>query len=204
MNHRKEPQATAQNVLVALFIGAIAGCNAPISSTPEASAPESAAADLPTEEVISQTVYAEVEGLDLCDGFLQPEVAQADSQVYVMGDRALVEISCAMAAYQMVYAYAVYHPDGSIQPLSLDVFYPDDTGEFERSSEATVGGLADFDPEQGLLTLFSKARGLGDCGSLADYRWSGSELVLETFRYQECSATAEDFIDPTDYPQIYP
>lgn len=190
--------------MVALVMGAIVGCNAPPSSTPEASAPESAAGELPSEEVMLQTVYAEVEALDLCDGFLQPEVAQADSQVYVMGGRALVEINCAMAAYQMVYAYAVYHPDGSVQPLSLDVFYPDAAGEFGRSSEATVGGLADFDPEPGRLTIFSKARGLGDCGSLADYRWSGGELELETFRYQECSDSAEELIDPADYPQIYP
>ncbi len=183
--------------MVALVIGAIAGCNSPETSPP-------AEVTLPPAEVILQTVYAEVESLDLCDGFLQPEVAQADSQVLVMGDRALVEISCALAAYQVVYAYAVYHPDGLVQPLSLDVFYPDDAGEFGRSSEATVGGLADFDPEQGRLTIFSKARGLGDCGSLADYRWSGGELQLETFRYQSCSATAEDFVDPADYPQIYP
>lgn len=181
--------------MVALVMGAIAGCN-----TPE----PPAEATLPTAEVILQTVYAEVESLDLCDGFLQPEVAQADSQVHVMGDRALVEIHCAMAAYQTVYAYAVYQPDGAVQPLVLDVFYPDDTGEFVRSSEATVGGLANFDPEPGLLTIFSKARGLGDCGSLADYRWEGGELELATFRYQECSDSPGELVDPADYPQVYP
>ncbi|TVQ05199.1 MAG: DUF1176 domain-containing protein [Leptolyngbya sp. DLM2.Bin27] len=194
-----------QGLVAALVTVAIAGCNPPPSSTPAVSAPEPGAGDLPTEEVILQTVYAEVESLDLCDGFLQPEVAQANSQVWIMGDRALVEINCALVAYQMVYAYAVYHPDGSVQPLSLDVFDPDATGAFGRSREATVGGLADFDPDQGQLTIFSKARGLGDCGSLADYRWSGAELELDTFRYQACSDTAEaDLIDPADYPQIYP
>lgn len=194
-----------QQVIAALVVLAIAGCNAPPASDPEASSPAAAeSVELPPEPVILQAVYGEVESLDLCDGFLQPEVAQADSQVYIMGDDALVEINCALTAYQVVYAYAVYSAAGLVQPLTLDLFYPDETGELVRSSAATVGGVADFDPEQGLLTIFSKARGLADCGSLANYRWSGGKLELETFRYQACSATAEEFLSPADYPQVYP
>jgi hypothetical protein len=200
--------------MAVLVMIAIAGCNTPSAPGPETSAPtpaeSGAAADpdsessLPADEVILQTVYDQVESLDLCNGFYQPEVAQAESRVYRVGDRALVELVCANAAYQSVYAYVAYQPDGSWQPLSLDVFYPDETGQFVRTSEGTVGGLATFDPEQGLLTVFSKARGVGDCGSLADYRWSGGELELETFRYQECSDSGEEFVEPADYPQIYP
>ena len=67
-----------------------------------------------------------------------------------------------------------------------------------------MGGLSTFEPEQNRLTVFSKARGLGDCGSLAEYRWTGDELELETFLYQECDDTAESFIEPADYPQVYP
>nr|WP_242024746.1 DUF1176 domain-containing protein [Leptolyngbya sp. FACHB-60] len=192
---------------------AIAGCNTPPAPIPETSSspptepgtdPESADT-LPTNEVILQTVYDQVESLDLCNGFYQPEAAQAESRVYRVGDRALVELVCANAAYQSVYAYVAYQPDGSWQPLSLDVFYPDETGQFVRASEGTVGGLATFDPEQALLTVFSKARGIGDCGSLADYRWSGGELELETFRYQECSDSPEEnLVEPANYPQIYP
>ncbi|MBD1874554.1 DUF1176 domain-containing protein [Nodosilinea sp. FACHB-131] len=207
-------QRNAQGIMAALVMIAIAGCNAPPTPDPEGSAParaESGAAgdpdsknSLPADEAILQTVYDQVESLDLCDGFYQPEVAQAESRVYRTGDRALVELVCANAAYQSVYAYVAYQPDGAWQPLSLDVFYPDETGQFVRSSEGTVGGLATFDPDQELLTVFSKARGVGDCGSLADYRWSGSELELETFRYQECSDSAEEFVEPADYPQVYP
>ncbi len=204
--------------MAALVIIAIAGCNTPPIPNPEASFPtpaeSGAAADpgsegsLPADEAILQTVYDQVESLDLCNGFYQPEVAQAESRVYRLGDRALVELVCANAAYQSVYAYVAYQPDGSWQPLSLDVFYPDETGQFVRSSEGTVGGLATFDPEQERLTVFSKARGIGDCGSLADYRWSGGELELESFRYQECSDSPgdspEEVAEPADYPQVYP
>ncbi len=190
---------------VALGMLAIAGCNTPQPPADSGAAPEPVGAStLPADEVILQTIYDQVESLDLCDGFFQPEVAQAASRVYGMGDRALVELVCAQAAYQSVYAYTVYQADGSWQPLRLDVFAPDETGNFVRSSPATLGGLSEFDPEQGLLTVFSKARGLGDCGSLADYRWQGNELELATFRYQECSDSPGERVDPADYPQVYP
>ncbi|MEA5452140.1 DUF1176 domain-containing protein [Leptolyngbya sp. CCNP1308] len=205
-------QLKPQGAMVMLAMVAIAGCTTPSTPNPEAASPSAESGSnpesgvaLPPDEAILQTVYDQAESLDLCDGFYQPEVAQADSRVYRVGDRALVELVCANAAYQAVYAYVAYQPDGSWQPLSLDVFYPDETGQFVRTSEGTVGGLATFDPEQGLLTVFSKARGIGDCGSLADYRWSGGELALETFRYQECSDSPEEnFVDPADYPQVYP
>jgi hypothetical protein len=98
----------------------------------------------------------------------------------------------------------VYQPDGTLHPLTMDVFYPDQAGQLVRTSEATVAGLSTFDPEQGVLTVFSKARGVGDCGSLADYRWTGSELELETYRYKGCDDSTAEFVDPTDYPQVYP
>jgi len=192
----------------------LVACGTPETAVPEAIPDSSGTADtvpeansaeaLPADDVILQTALDQAEALDMCDGFYQPEVAEAESQVYPLGDRALVEVTCARAAYQLVYAYGVYQPDGTLQPLSLDVFYPDPTGQFERTSEPTVGGLSTFEPEQNRLTVFSKARGLGDCGSLAEYRWTGDELELETFLYQECDDTAESFIEPADYPQVYP
>lgn len=191
----------------ALLLTAIAGCNTPppssTASTEGASEPASAR-ELPDDEVILQSVLDQAESQDICDGFYQPEVAAAESQVYRLGDRALVELQCATAAYQFVYAYVAIEPDGTLKPLTLEVLYPNESGQFERSSEATVGGLASFDSETSLLTVFSKARGVGDCGSLAEYRWTGADLELATFRYQECSDSPEEFVDPADYPQVYP
>ncbi len=181
---------------------AIAACTA----APPPDAPSPAA--LPSEEAIFQVAIAEVEAQDLCDGFFQPEAA-TESRVYIVAeDRALVEIVCAYSAYQLVYTYGVYEAGGEWRSLPLDVFYPNESGEFVRTSETTVGGLANFDPAQEQLTVFSKARGLGDCGSLADYRWTGDTLELETYRYQECGDSPDDIpeelLDPTNYPQIFP
>ncbi|MBE9109848.1 DUF1176 domain-containing protein [Nodosilinea sp. LEGE 07298] len=194
----------------ALLLIAIAGCNAPQpsdqpsgSAAPGATTDPAAESNLPADQVMLQTVVDQAEARDFCDGFFQPEVA-AESQVYRMGDRALVELHCARAAYQSVYTYVAVQPDGTLQPLPLDLFYPDQAGQFVRSREATVGGLTTFDPAQGLLTVFSKARGLGDCGSLAEYRWTDGALELATFRYQACSDSPGEFVDPADYPQVYP
>ncbi|PSR15687.1 hypothetical protein C8255_21770 [filamentous cyanobacterium CCP3] len=193
----------SQTMLTAALLMAIAGCNMPPPSE-SASLEATAESDLPADEVILQTVLDQAESQDICDGFYQPEVAEAESQVYRLGDRALVELQCATAAYQSVYAYVAVQPDSTLQLLALDVLYPDQAGQFERSSEATIGGLTSFDPETSLLTVFSKARGLGDCGSLAEYRWTGSDLELATFRYQECSDSPGELVDPANYPQVYP
>lgn len=196
-----------QTISTVLLLTAIAACNAP---PPSGSVEPAATADPASEQVVRgsgailEAVIDQVDARNLCDGFYQPEVAATESLVYRMGDRALVELQCAKAAYQSVYAFVAVQPDGTLQPLTLDLFYPNESGQFERTSEATVGGLASFDPETSLLTVFSKARGVGDCGSLAEYRWTGDELELATFRYQACSDSPGELVDPADYPQVYP
>jgi len=190
--------------LLIVSLGCQAAPSPPSGQTAASDTPDTAwanAADL------IPLVLAQVEDRDLCDGFFDPEVAATESQVYVLGDRALVEVLCARAAYQMVYAYAAVASDGTLTPLSLDGFYPDEAGNFQRVSEPTVGGLASFDPSQGQLTIFSKARGIGDCGSFATYGWTGEGLALETYRYQACNDDpngVQTAPDPENFPQIYP
>lgn len=175
------------------------------------SAPNSGDGDVettwPAREEILQAALVQAEDSDWCDGFFEPEVATEGSEVYMLGDRALVEVLCAHTAYQSVYVYAALSPDGTLEPLTLDMFYPDDGGNFQRVSEPSAGGLADFNPEQGQLTIFSKARGLGDCGSLATYRWTGQALNLETYRYQACTDVPQEpqtAPNPENFPQVYP
>lgn len=195
------------SAIALMLMVVIGGCTQPdtaAESSPTASEVPQIADDLPADEVILQAVLSEVENSDLCDGFYDPAVAQADSQVYVVDNQAIVEIVCARAAYQLVYAYAAYEPNGVVQPIPLELFYPDETGEFIRSSEPTTGGLATFDPDQRTLSIFTKARGLGDCGAFAEYAWTGDDLALTSYRYQACDDTSETYIEPEDYPQIYP
>lgn len=193
---------------VALLLATL-GCQSSPPESPSVQSPRDEASEIAwaNEVDLLPSVLIQVEEQDLCDGFFDPEVAAMESQVYILGDRALVEVLCARAAYQMVYAYGVLSPDGTLTPLPLDGFYPDQAGNFQRVSELTVGGLASFDPGQGQLTIFSKARGLGDCGSFATYGWTGAALALETYRYQACDDdpnAVETAPDPEDFPQVYP
>ncbi|QQE65679.1 hypothetical protein GFS31_23670 [Leptolyngbya sp. BL0902] len=191
--------------LLALLLAAVGCQSAPLGSpSAPSSGGETVAVDWASDADLLPAVLAQVEDLDLCDGFFQAEVAAAESEIYPMGDRALVQVLCAHAAYQSVYAYAAVFPDGTLEPLTLDVFYPDGAGDFQRASEATVGGIVNFDPSYDELTVFSKARGLGDCGSFAVYRWTGQALDLETYRYQDCTDTPERAPHPATYPLVYP
>ncbi|MEO1069911.1 MAG: hypothetical protein AAFW95_12455, partial [Cyanobacteria bacterium J06638_6] len=124
-------QTFARHLGVTLLLAALAGCNTPEPVVPPESPPDSG---LPADDDILQAVYDQAGSLNLCDGFYQPEVATAESRVLAKSDRALVEIVCARAAYQLVYAYGTYLPDGTVQPLTLDGFYPDQSEQFVRTS----------------------------------------------------------------------
>ncbi|MGF1460915.1 MAG: DUF1176 domain-containing protein [Leptolyngbyaceae cyanobacterium] len=163
-----------------------------------------ATSELPPEDVIVRSVLEEVQRTDQCNGFYDPNIALTQSQVLWIGNSVLVEVVCTLTAYQLIYTYSAYASDGSILPLPLDTFYRDEAGGFERSNTLTLAGLADFDHNRNELAVFSKARGLGDCGSWAAYQWTGMEFVLTTFRYQVCGDSAGEYVAPTDYPQVFP
>jgi hypothetical protein len=117
--------------IAATLILTVMGCTQPAPSTSTETPPSDASAEsveapaiereLPADDVILQTVLNQVESADLCDGFYDPEVMYADSQVYAVDDTALVEIVCSRAAYQLIYAYAIYQRDGTVYPVMLDV-----------------------------------------------------------------------------------
>ncbi|MFE4106747.1 DUF1176 domain-containing protein [Almyronema epifaneia] len=204
----------------ALFVSLLlAGCgqtdpaiDAETDSTPNdtstAVTPETPVAEpLAQRDEIIQAVYARADELELCDGYLQEETLD-DSEVYVLSSgQYLVQFLCNLAAYQGVYEFLVYQEEGTevtITPLPLDMFIADETGQFSRISESTIAGLPSFDPESQILTNFSKARGLGDCGAFSRYQWNGEGLELIEYREKECDSEETPFIEPQDYPQVYP
>ena len=114
------------------------GSPAPAASIGGDNAPTAA---LPTDAAILETVQDRAEELNICDGFWNPEVVQSYSQVYAVEGQTLVEVVCDILAYNAVFAYLTYEPDGTIRPLSFDGFYPDETGEMVRTSETTISEL---------------------------------------------------------------
>lgn len=162
--------------------------------------------DVVLEPNILDDFYTQAETLGACPDYFDIEASRNSSATYpVNGDDAIVEVLCFLAAYQGAYEYWFYQttPTGAeFVPLSFDTYTPSESGQQSRIQTRQFGGYPTYDPSQETLTVFSKYRGLGDCGSYSEYQWQGTEFELLTYRSkEECDGTA---FDPIDYPQIYP
>lgn len=100
--------------------------------------------------------------------------------------RALLEVLCQMSAYQGAYMYA--WADGLTPVLDQD------------GQPLLVVGLPGFDPETGVLSWLSKARGAGDCGDAYQYALRGDRFVSVEHRSQPCTDGA--VVPPEQWPLV--
>ena len=160
----------------------------------------------PSSDDIWQYLYSSTEELGICEGDIDLSVSKDISSVYKINEQQyLVEFLCFLGAYQGNYEYLLYDttPTGvKVKSLSLDVFEPNGSGKFTSTNVNSISGLPDYEPEKQLLTVFTKYRGLADCGSLAKYKWEESEFKLLEYRVKEkCDGT---YLEPDQYSQVYP
>ncbi|MGQ9865265.1 MAG: DUF1176 domain-containing protein [Pseudanabaenaceae cyanobacterium] len=186
-----------------------AGCSPPAPlATPNpietVTTPEpTAQATLPWEEVTGEAQKAiaahlnqQAEAMGWC-----PETPTTTAQVYRRAKTYVVLRLCQMAAYQG--SYEVLAGDGTaFQRLTATVF---DEGQ-TPITETELAGALEWDGQAGTLQVWNKARGAGDCGTLATYRLVGegtaTQLVLQRFQAKwECNG---EFTPPRAYPQRYP
>lgn len=106
------------------------------------------------------------------------------------GQRYLVEIECDRGAYQYVFMYMLFDEGtSSAKLLKLKQYDLQADGSATVAEEEDVAGLPEFDEKNKTLKIFSKARGLGDCGSLVTYGFGeGAANVIEA-RARACSDT---------------
>lgn len=144
------------------------------------------------------SIYDQSESLNLCEGNLNPGVSEEVSEVYSVGNNAyLAEVLCFMAAYQGSYDYVLYK-DGQAKRLPFRVF--DENGE--ELQVKNLGGLPTYDPTSKTLEIATKGRGLGDCGSLAQYKFENNNFKLIEYRAKnECDG---EYIEPDQYPLVFP
>jgi hypothetical protein len=98
--------------------------------------------------------------------------------------RALLEVTCAMFAYQGTYEYWWPAP---LKPVAGPA------GAFALLGVPTV------DPMTGVLTWLEKDRGPGDCGNWYRYALEGDEFVQKEHRQRACDA-AGDAGPPETWP----
>jgi hypothetical protein len=157
-----------------------------------------------TREDIITRIYDDREKLTLCDGEIDRAVAEEASAVYPLtGDRYLVQFLCFMGAYQGNYQYYLYKSAKatfSIAPLPLEII--ENTATDRKTPIRSIGGVPEYNPEQQLLTVHTKYRGLGDCGTWAQYRWDQKAFQLLEYRVKEtCDG---QYVDPDRYFRVYP
>ncbi|HQT45628.1 MAG TPA: DUF1176 domain-containing protein [Acidocella sp.] len=104
--------------------------------------------------------------------------------VFALGTKqALVLIPCIEGAYQGSYVgFIAGRADRTQAELKLSTPMK---GNDASDQSTTMLTEADFDPKTGMLSMFAKGRGLGDCGEAASWIWEGTRFVLSSLTYQD-------------------
>jgi hypothetical protein len=104
-------------------------------------------------------------------------------------DHSLILLGCGAGAYNYSYVpYVATRRGGRVAVAQATFDLRPDWGE----SATPMLVNAAWDPKEGLLTSFSKGRGLGDCGIGSDYAWDGQKfrLVHQT-EMHECRGSVD-------------
>lgn len=143
--------------------------------------------------------------LNMCGGEIDENTYLNMSSVYRLNPgKYLVEILCFLGAYQGNYQYFIYinREKLDILPLELETYEINDSGEITSQKVTAISGIPDYNLGAQTLTILTKYRGLGDCGTLAKYKWQGNEFQLLEYRIKEnCDGV---YLEPEQYSLIYP
>ena len=122
------------------------------------------------------------EGLKAAACTLTREEALESAQSFDLdGGRKLVVAGCWRAAYQTGGIVFLLDAKGEGRLLSFE--RPNLKGKgMERVQQLSE---ADFDPGKKTISSFHKGRGIGDCGSMGEWAWTGAEFKLQAFYFKE-------------------
>jgi hypothetical protein len=157
------------------------------------------------EKIINE-IYDKKDNLQLCEGDIDESLSSKSSSIYKLNNNEyLVEILCFFGAYQGNYQYFFYkinNLQSKISPLYFQEFSKNKNNDFKVKNSINIGGIPDYNEENKILTVKTKGRGLDDCGSLAKYQWQESQFELLEYRVKDkCDG---NYLDPENYPKIYP
>jgi hypothetical protein len=109
------------------------------------------------------------------------EASEAPQSFDLGAGQKLFIVKCWAAAYQFGYMALVMDQAGDVRQMT----FQDWDGKRYRPMTYLAG--ADFDPASKTMNSFFKGRGLGDCGSLGSWQWTGSVFKLKAYYYKaEC------------------
>jgi hypothetical protein len=144
-----------------------------------------------------------------CERAFQKTYANEDFaglEFYQLGERKyVVHVTCYSGAYQPGQQYVFYDETKSSARLLRFKLYERETNGTVRSHyETEISGLPEFDRKKKELTVFSKARGIGDCGSVVIYRFFNGRSIPREARAQACYDASSKIrsIDPDYWPRV--
>jgi hypothetical protein len=126
----------------------------------------------------------------------------AGLEVDTLGEgRYLVQVLCYPGAYQPGKLVFVQGPGRSSAPLRL----PGDGEEISpEDSIPYVNGITEFDRATRELEVFSKSRGIGDCGKLVRFAFPRGVPTVKWQRGQGCGDADPPIMEPHEWPLIPP
>jgi hypothetical protein len=102
----------------------------------------------------------------------------------------LLLLACGSGAYNVSYVpFVLRRGRGGVEarPAAFDL---DEPWWKDQGNPVLIN--AGWDSERGLLTSYSKGRGLGDCGTTSEYAWDGSRFrLVEQAEMRECRGSVD-------------
>lgn len=111
------------------------------------------------------------------DTAFSPDLQKAVTAARLDAKTELWGVPCDSGAYNVIYRYFLTGPGGS---APHEAVFPEADGIVRVHSEGDPAGLFNpaYDPATRVLTAFAKARGIGDCGTLQSWTWTGRGFVM--------------------------
>jgi hypothetical protein len=144
---------------------------------------------------------------DSCEeGFQYPDKNYSGIEIYRLDPaRDLVQVTCTLGAYQGYQFYYLVERGARLQSqlLSFAVVESSEDGKVEEHQTFELWGTPAFDARTHTLKVLNRLRGLGDCGTLAVYRFSKRTVRLVSLRIKlECDGKGGE--DPEHWPWKQP
>ena len=126
----------------------------------------------------------------------------------------VMEFQCGLGAYQGSYQYAILdkrNPEHfTVKWLTVPQYtFEEDSKSGHVITEPIISGLPTWDPKRpNHLSVFTKFRGMGDCGTLSDYQLTKDySLELTQVKARDCDndhmPANDDAINPARWPVVY-
>ena len=139
--------------------------------------------DAKTAQAITGTVRDQVKAGGATDCDTSGPVREPDRIWPLDANRRLVALHCGTGAYNSATGYWIV--TGNSGANAKPVTFPGEKGNILANAE--------YDPDKGQLSYYGKGRGVGDCGSAANYAWTGSAFVLTSLtRMEVCQGLPPD------------